>query len=296
MKIHQGTFRAAALSVLLLTSGSSAQQDDPDREQFPKNYSEPLFSRDCVGREDDNLFVLTFDDGPTNTTEAVLDVLKEKGVPATFFMTCENFEVEEELEAREALVRRMIEDGHLLANHGMTHQEFLVEEVEQCHSIVENITDGYQMEFFRPASGLYTIPNYEALVERDYRFSMWNFDTLDWMEDRDPEDVLDQVRTAVTSPTTPSTAPQDKDFPRRGSFVMLAHDTYPTMLKPVGNQTLLGALIDIVLDANYEIVGLDDCLRVASVPTSAAATPLWGLAQVLFVSSVFIISVAFIFA
>lgn len=59
---------------------------------------------------------LTFDDGPSATTETVLDVLKEKGVPATFFViAAENNR--DDL----PIIRRAVEEGHQIALHSCTH-------------------------------------------------------------------------------------------------------------------------------------------------------------------------------
>lgn len=60
--------------------------------------------------------VLTFDDGPwPGTTAAVLDALKAECVRATFFVIGQN------AQARPALTRRIVAEGHTLAHHTMTH-------------------------------------------------------------------------------------------------------------------------------------------------------------------------------
>lgn len=64
---------------------------------------------------------LTFDDGPSpSVTPQILDVLAEYGVPGTFFLHGHR------IKGNEALVRRMIDDGHAIGNHlwqqdGLTH-------------------------------------------------------------------------------------------------------------------------------------------------------------------------------
>ena len=65
---------------------------------------------------DRNRIILTFDQGYENGyTSAILDTLKEKGVSAIFFLTGDYAKKET------ALVERMIAEGHVLGNHGMTH-------------------------------------------------------------------------------------------------------------------------------------------------------------------------------
>lgn len=59
---------------------------------------------------------LTFDDGPSSTTETVLDILKEKGVPATFFVVSADNNKD-----HLPLIKRAVEEGHQIALHSCTH-------------------------------------------------------------------------------------------------------------------------------------------------------------------------------
>jgi peptidoglycan/xylan/chitin deacetylase (PgdA/CDA1 family) len=59
---------------------------------------------------------LTFDDGPSPGTAAVLDVLREAKVPATFFVVARNAEL------HPALLRRAATEGHAIGVHGRTHR------------------------------------------------------------------------------------------------------------------------------------------------------------------------------
>lgn len=71
----------------------------------------------CRGNRSGNSIALTFDDGPRQPcTGRILDVLKQEGVPATFFVLGEN--VQKYPEA----VKRMEREGHRVANHGMDHR------------------------------------------------------------------------------------------------------------------------------------------------------------------------------
>ncbi len=65
------------------------------------------------------LVALTFDDGPdTDWTPAILDVLREKHVPATFFVIGDN------VLGQEGLLQRIVAEGHELGNHSYTHPNF----------------------------------------------------------------------------------------------------------------------------------------------------------------------------
>lgn len=64
-----------------------------------------------------NEIVLTFDDGPTpNVTPKVLDVLKEHNIKATFFVVANN------AKDYPAIMKRIVAEGHIVANHSLDHQ------------------------------------------------------------------------------------------------------------------------------------------------------------------------------
>lgn len=74
----------------------------------------------CRVETDRPLVALTFDDGPTPLgVEAVAPILAEHGVRATFFL------VGEAIEARPDLARRLVAEGHEIANHSYSHQRMV---------------------------------------------------------------------------------------------------------------------------------------------------------------------------
>ncbi|WP_296201091.1 polysaccharide deacetylase family protein [uncultured Hyphomicrobium sp.] len=97
-----------------------------------------------------NKVALTFDDGPSaEWTPQILDILKEKGAKATFFIVGENGE------ANPSLVQRLLADGHEIGNHTFTHPN-LGETSEQVSRIEINATQrlvealtGRSMRLFR---------------------------------------------------------------------------------------------------------------------------------------------------
>ena len=64
---------------------------------------------------------LTDDDGPTAATEAMLDILGEESVPATFFLTGEHAAGLGRRDRQKRLVQRILREGHLIGNHGFRH-------------------------------------------------------------------------------------------------------------------------------------------------------------------------------
>ncbi len=136
---------------------------------------------------DKNRIILTFDQGYENGfTTPILDVLKEKNVKAIFFLTGDYAKKEE------ALVKRMIEEGHILGNHGMTHASLpelnsdeLKEEVTSLHEFVFE-KYGYEMQYLRPPCGEYSEEMLSGCQQMGYKTLMWSFAYVDWKTDDQP--------------------------------------------------------------------------------------------------------------
>ena len=85
---------------------------------------------------------LTFDDGPSENTAKILDILKEKNVKATFFV------IGKEDEESKALYQRIIAEGHTLGMHSFTHKYSVIydsldafeEDVNHLRSYLAEIT------------------------------------------------------------------------------------------------------------------------------------------------------------
>ena len=129
---------------------------------------------------------LTFDDGPSeDTTGYILDVLKEEGVKATFFVTCNG---------PDYLIKRMYDEGHTVALHTASHNYSYVyssvdnyfNDLEKVRNRVKNIT-GYDSKIIRfPGGSSNTISrSYQygimsqltnMVIEKGYRYYDWNVD------------------------------------------------------------------------------------------------------------------------
>ena len=121
---------------------------------------------------------LTFDDGPsTAVTGRVLDVLREEGVKATFFI------VSDRVAGREETLKRIAAEGHTLGVHSKTHiykeiyasDEALLADVEACAAVISNVT-GIQPHIYRfPGGGTKRREEQTKLLEaRGYRVVRWN--------------------------------------------------------------------------------------------------------------------------
>lgn len=138
--------------------------------------------------EDENRIIITFDQGYENGyTAKILDTLKEKNVQAIFFLTGSYAKTES------ALIKRMIDEGHILGNHGMTHaslptlcDENAKEEIMSLHDYVLN-NYGYQMQYFRCPCGEYSEHALEIIKECGYKSLFWSSAYVDWNTDAQPD-------------------------------------------------------------------------------------------------------------
>jgi peptidoglycan/xylan/chitin deacetylase (PgdA/CDA1 family) len=145
---------------------------------FPFNYF-----MTATHRVDHEYILLSFDDGPDEQfTPRILDTLKQHNIAALFFV------IGSKAEKHPELIRRMLNEGHLVGNHTYTHHPlfamFSERKVEQeivrgQHVITELIGD--KPTFFRPPIG-YTNPKIARVVERlkvkPIGWTLRSFDTL----------------------------------------------------------------------------------------------------------------------
>lgn len=167
---------------------------------------------------------LTFDEGYANdTTAAILDTLREKGVKATFFITYEF------ARTCPALVRRMIDEGHTVGNHSWTHPSLPTKSIEEAEAEITRLHDyvkenfGYEMSLFRPPYGEFSERTLEMTRRLGYRSVFWSFAYLDYDLSNQPEPQ--QARERIL------------DAAHEGAIYLL-HAASPT------NAAVLGDVID----------------------------------------------------
>ena len=100
---------------------------------------------------------LTFDDGPSNNTRDILDILKERKIKATFFVLGSQVEYFPET------TNRIYNEGHFIANHGYSHRykiiyqspEMVLDEYNRCNQLVANTigVSEYNSHLFRFPGG-----------------------------------------------------------------------------------------------------------------------------------------------
>ncbi len=149
--------------------------------EFQKHFSKfNSFTLDTTTKE--KVLYLTFDCGYENNglTGKMLDILKEKKVPAAFFCTLHHIKDQPEL------ISRMIKEGHIVGNHSANHPSFpdisrtkMVEEIEECENYLrENF--GYAAKFFRFPAGEYSDSALDAVNSIGYVSVFWSVAYSDW--------------------------------------------------------------------------------------------------------------------
>ena len=142
-----------------------------------------------VGDTTQKRLYLTFDAGYENGyTPAILDALKKHGVPAAFFV------VGHYLESAPDLVRRMVAEGHTVANHTDRHPDMgkigdkaaFLRELTAAEEKYKAVTGQEMPKFYRPPQGKYSIQNLQIAHEAGYATFFWSLAYVDWMTDKQP--------------------------------------------------------------------------------------------------------------
>ena len=152
---------------------------------------------------------LTFDDGPNQgTTNKILDILKEEGVKATFFVTCKG---------PDSLIKRMYDEGHTVALHTASHEySYVYSSVDNYFNDLNKVSDrvkritGVESKIIRfPGGSSNTISrNYNRgimteltniVLNDGYRYFDWNVDGMDASSARSSSDVYYNVTAHLSS-------------------------------------------------------------------------------------------------
>lgn len=190
---------------------------------------------------------LTFDDGPSQYTGHLLDLLLKYNVKATFFVLGENVTNSK----RRNCLRRMRDEGHVIGSHTWSHPDLTTlsdEEIEaemtRTNELIEEVT-GLRPIFMRPPFGATDARVTGVLNRLGFKVIKWNLDTMDWAHQlRDPGLIYKSYKDQLSTAVRPS-----------ASYIALQHDTYgPT----VASQKRI--LSYILHQTTYSLVSLDKCI------------------------------------
>ena len=187
----------------------------------------------AVGDRTKRTVYLTFDEGyEYKYTPAILDVLKEKDVKAVFFVTMSY------VKSNPELIRRMIDEGHTVGNHSVTHPSLpsctltkAYNEIKELHDYMQN-NYNYTMTLFRFPMGESSDRMLALVKEMGYKSVFWNFAHMDWETDNQPDHATAKASIAK--------------YTKNGTIFLL-HAVSKT------NTEILGEVIDDIRAKGYTI-------------------------------------------
>lgn len=155
-----------------------------------------------LGDESQKRIYLTFDAGYENgNTEKILDALKEHNVKAAFFL------VGNYLETCPEIVKRMVEEGHLVGNHTYHHkdmaylktEESFLKELTDLEMLYKKITGEDMAKFYRPPQGKYNETQLQWAKEHGYKTCFWSLAYVDWDEKKQPskEEAMEKLTRRI---------------------------------------------------------------------------------------------------
>ncbi|WP_411828859.1 polysaccharide deacetylase family protein [Paenibacillus larvae] len=156
------------------------------------------------GKPAGKVVYLTFDDGPSKLTGQFLDVLKEHGIKATFFMIGNNLKNT----SLQKNVQRAVKEGHYVGGHSMTHDSKklydggqFVPEMKETLSLIHDIT-GTSPKLVRPpygsAPGLKIEQIRNQIAKAGIKVWDWTIDSKDWSLKDNPKQIVENIKKATT--------------------------------------------------------------------------------------------------
>jgi len=143
----------------------------------------------CFIGPDEKVLYLTFDAGYENGfTHDILDILKKHEAPAAFFLVGTYIKNNAELSLR------IVDEGHIIANHTMSHpdmskissKEAFAKELSQVEDHYREVIGQELPRFYRPPKGTYCETNLQHAKELGYKTIFWSAAYKDWENDNQP--------------------------------------------------------------------------------------------------------------
>lgn len=193
-----------------------------------------------VGDDEEKVIYLTFDAGFENGyTESILDTLKKHDVKAAFFL------VGHYLEEEPLLVKRMVDEGHIVGNHTYHHpdmsqiseKESFSKELTSLEELYKQITGTDMKKYYRPPQGKFNEDNLIMANELGYKTIFWSLAYVDWYNDKQP------TKEQAFNKLVPRIHP---------GAVLLLHSTSKT------NSEILDELLTKYKEEGYVFKSLDD--------------------------------------
>lgn len=169
--------------------GQGVQLDDKNRPTGALDFNAQYGKYGAKAiNEDGGKILLTFDQGYENgLTAQILDTLKEKKVKAVFFV------LQDYAERNPELVQRMIDEGHIVGNHSVTHRSMPGLSAEECAEEINGLQKymkenfDYEMTLFRPPMGEFSEQSLSVTQQCGCETVLWSFAYADWDVNAQPD-------------------------------------------------------------------------------------------------------------
>lgn len=245
-----------AFALVFLAAAPRTQAKDwyfkPSKDNQPstteKEYSDLLnkYKGVWIGDTSKKTIYLTFDNGyEKGYTARILDVLKEKQVPAAFFITGHY------IESAPDLVKRMVDEGHIVGNHSWGHpdlskisDEKYKEELNKLKDAYVKLTGRHDMKYVRPPKGQFSERSLKLAQDMGYTSVFWSFAYVDWIDHKKGADYAYKNIMKRIHP---------------GAIILLH-----TVSKD--NADALPKIIDELRKEGYTFASLDDLINKNSIP------------------------------
>jgi len=194
----------------------------------------------CSGNTDAKKVSITFDDGPDRIiTPRVLDLLKQHNIKAGFFLMGKN------IAGNEEIVKRMINEGHIIGNHSYSHANFfgffsagkVKDELQKNETLIDKVT-GKRVALFRPPFGLSNPNIARAARLLDYTVVGWSIRSLDTVSSNNDKTIKRVFRRL------------------KPGGVILFHDNHERIIP------ILEEVINRTMEDGYDFVSPDVLLNV----------------------------------
>jgi peptidoglycan/xylan/chitin deacetylase (PgdA/CDA1 family) len=172
---------------------SESPSSAPAAEPASNAYDGPLGTRNHTG---DDSVALTFDDGPSpEWTPKVLDMLRERGIKATFCV------IGAYAEAYPELVADIAREGHTLCNHSWYHEfdlgtwseDEIRANLQRTNDAILKAAPGAEIEYFRHPGGQWTDRAIAVAAELGMESLHWAVDPSDWDNETTEKQIKDHV-------------------------------------------------------------------------------------------------------
>jgi len=142
-----------------------------------------------------NAVAITFDDGPSQYSKKIVDILKEYQVGGTFFYIGINVK-----KNRDA-VQYVKENGFTIGNHSLSHKQLTIldnemqkYEIMEAKQLIEEITLE-EVKLFRPPYGAMDETTVDLAITNNNKVVLWNNDPKDW-ESQNPDLIFNHIRNS----------------------------------------------------------------------------------------------------